>query len=256
MKNNFSLGRNPMTTESSRFVPHNYPHIIELAGVAGAGKSTLLKALRKKNSNIKPFPYPVKTIYLPFLFRMCLKWLPLYLKSGRKSRWFNLQEIRNMAYLDTLLFHIRSRTRNKKDIYVLDPGSVYWLSSLQAFGPQITRHPLYQSWWKNKFEQWSSGLDAIIWLDAPVDECLQRVLSRDEWHDIKEMNSEDAMAEVKCYREYYEQIIPQIAHQFSIRIFHFHTDQTSTEQMVEMIFSDAAFWMKLDQPSKNDRASL
>jgi hypothetical protein len=245
-----------MASGSSRLVPQNYPHIIELAGVAGAGKSTLLKALQKKNSHIKPFPYPAKVIYIPFLFRIFLTWLPVHLKNYRNSRWFTLQEIRNMAYLDTLLSSIHSKPRNKENIYVLDPGSVHWLSSLQAFGPQITRYPLYQSWWKNKLEQWSSGLDAIIWLDAPEDVCLQRVLSRDEWHEIKEMDIEDAKAEVRCYRDYYEQIIPQIAHQYSTKVFHFHTDQISTEQMVKLIFSDVAFWKSLDQSAGDGQASL
>jgi hypothetical protein len=216
----------------------------------------LLKAMMQMNRNIVPFPLPPKIYYLPCLFRISLTWLPLYLKNFRNSRWFTLQEIRNMGYLDTWLSFIRSKTRTRQTIFVLDPGSVHWLASLQAFGPDITRHPRFQSWWKKKFEQWSAGLDAIIWLDAPEHLYLQRVLSRDEWHEIKEMDNDRAMAEVKCFQDYYEQLIPQMVHQHSTKLFHFHTDQISTEQMAEQIFSDVAFWRKLDQPAGNDRASL
>jgi deoxyadenosine/deoxycytidine kinase len=133
----------------------------------------------------------------------------------------------------------------------LDPGSVHWLSSLQEFGPPITKHPEYQRWWKNKLEQWSSALDVIIWLEAPEDLCLQRVLTRDEWHEIKYVSNNSALEELKCYRECYERIIPEMASRHSIKVFHFHTDQISTEQMVDQIFSEVDLWGKLNQPSRD-----
>jgi deoxyadenosine/deoxycytidine kinase len=228
---------------------HPNPHIIELAGVAGAGKSTLLKAMMQRNSKIRPFPVPPKIFYLPYLLKISVKWLPLYIIKYRKDRWLTLQSIRNMGYLDTWLSFVRSKTRTEQNIFVLDPGSVHWLTYFQAFGPQITKHPRYQSWWKDKFEQWSSALAAIIWLDAPEELCLKRVLSRSEWHEIKDENVDDALGEVRCYRDHYEQLIPQMASNHSLKLFHFHTDQISTEQIVEQIFSDVEFWGKLEQSS-------
>jgi hypothetical protein len=245
-----------MITEVPRFAHQNSPHIIELAGVSGAGKSTLRKAMMRRNGNIFPFPLPPKVIYLPSFIRLSFTWLPLYLRNYRNSRWFTFQEIRNIGYLDTWLSFIRTKTRPRQNIFILDPGSVHWLASLQASGLKITRHPHFQSWWKNKSEQWSSALAAIIWLDAPEDECLQRVLSRDEWHEIKEMDINRALGEVRCYRDSYEQLIPQMAHQHSTKLFHFHTDQLSTEQIVERIFSDVEFWGEFDQFSREGRASL
>jgi shikimate kinase len=240
-----------MNLETIGSVHPNYPHIVELAGVAGAGKSTLLRAMMARNGNIRPFPLLPKIYYLPSLLGIYRKWLPLYLIKLRTSRWFTMQEIRNMGYLDTRLSYIRATNRIRQNIYVLDPGSVYWLSSLQGLGPQITKNPNYQSWWKNKFEQWSSALDAIIWLDSPEDLCLQRVLSRDEWHVIKELPVDNALREIKCYRDWYSQIIPDMASKHSLKVFHFQTDQISTEQMVNQIFSDVDLWGKLDQPSRD-----
>jgi adenylate kinase family enzyme len=229
----------------------------QLAGVAGAGKSTLLKAMMKKNGNIRPFPIPPKVIYLPSLLRIFIKWLPLYLVQSRNNRWFTLQEIRNMGYLDTWLSFSRSKSQTRQNIFVLDPGSVHWLASLQTFGPQITKHPRYQTWWKRKFNQWSSGLDAIIWLDAPDDICLQRVLSRDEWHEIKEMSVDNALSEERCYRNCYEQLIPEMASYNAMKLFHFRTDQISTEQMVDQIFSDGDLWRKkLNRASVADETSI
>jgi hypothetical protein len=223
--------------QSTKFA-NKSPHIIEMAGVAGTGKSTLMKAMMQRNKKIKAVPLPVKISYLPFLMKITLTWLPLYLKNYRKSRWFSVQEIRNMGYLDTWISFIHSKARTKEDVFVLDPGSVHWLSALQEFGPPITKHPQYQRWWKNKCEQWSSTLDAIIWLDAPEDLCLQRVLSRDEWHEIKDLPHHSALRELKCYRESYQRIIPEMASQHSLKMFYFRTDQISTEQMINQIFSD------------------
>jgi shikimate kinase len=226
-----------LTTQSSSFI-NKYPHIIELAGVAGTGKSTLLKAMMQRNEKIRTLPLPLKVSYLSFLIKIASTWLPLYLKEYRTSRWFTVQEIRNMGYLDTWISFIRSQARTKEDIVALDPGPVHWLSSLQEFGPPITKHPRYQRWWKNKHEQWSSALEVIIWLEAPDDLCLQRVLSRAERHEIKHMPSESALRELKCYRESYEQIIPSMAAQHSLKVFFFRTDQISTQQMIDQIFSE------------------
>jgi hypothetical protein len=227
-----------MIAESTKYVSNKYPHIIELAGIAGAGKSTLLKAMKQRDDRIKTLPLPSKVSYLPFLVKTALTWLPLYLNKYRNGRWFTLQEIRNMGYLDTWISFIRSQAPTKESIIVVDPGSVYWLSSLQDFGPEITKDPKYRSWWKNKYEQWSSALDVIIWIDAPEDLCLQRVLSRDEWHEIKYIPAKDAQMQLKGYRECYERIIPGMAAQGSSKVFHFRSDQTSTQQMVDQIFSE------------------
>jgi deoxyadenosine/deoxycytidine kinase len=231
-----------MRLQKKRTGLHNDPHIIELAGVAGAGKSSLLRAMKQRNTNIRSFPAPSKINYLPSLLKVFITWLPFYLGKYRNSRWFTRQEIRNMGYLDTWLSFIRKMDRTRQNFYVLDPGSAYWLSSLQAYGPTITKHPYYQSWWKKKFDQWSSGLNAIIWLDAPGDICLQRVLSRNEWHPIKEMPLDSAISEVNGYRDCYEHIVPQMASSHGIKLFHFHTDQISTEKMIDQIFSDTDLW--------------
>ena len=226
-----------MTVQSSRSI-NKFPRIIELVGVAGTGKSTLLRAMRQRNERIKTLPLPSKISYLSFLIKMASTWLPLYLKNYRDSRWFTVQEIRNMGYLDTWLPFIRSQARTREDIFALDTGSVHWLASLQEFGPPITRHPRYQGWLKNKHEQWSSALDVIIWLEAPDDLCLERVLSRDERHELKHIPTESALREEKCYRESYGQIIPSMAAQHSVKVLFFRTDQVSTQQMVDQIFSE------------------
>jgi hypothetical protein len=225
-------------TESSKYVSHKFPHIIEFVGVAGTGKSTLLKAMMTKDERIKTVALPLKCSYLPCLVRITFKWFPLYLKNYRKSRWFTLQEIRNMAYLDRWISHIRNQASARQNIVGIDPGSIYWLSSLQKFGPKVTRHPKYLNWWEKRFDQWGSALDVAIWLDAPAELCLQRVLARDEFHEIKDMHANEALLELKGYRECYKRIIPEMSSRFGLKTFYFRSDQITTDQMVDQIFSE------------------
>jgi len=147
-----------------------------------------------------------------------------------------------MAYLETWLSFVRSRSPKEEEYDVLDPGFVHWLASLEKFGPEITQHPQYRSWWKKKYEEWSEATDAIIWLDAPEELCLQRILSRDEWHELKDVPRDDAIIELKGYRESYGKIIPEIAAKYPAKVFCFRSDQTSTEQMAAEVFSATDLW--------------
>ena len=120
----------------------------------------------------------------------------------------------------------------------MDPGSIYWLTKLQSFASQPTGRSWYRRWYEGKFEQWSSALDVVIWLDAPEDICLQRVLTRDQWHDAKDMTVNEALSRFRILRKSYGKIIDRMASRHPKKVFHFRTDQISTEQMVEQIVSE------------------
>jgi hypothetical protein len=230
-------------------VLNKHPHIIEMVGVAGTGKSTLRNAMMQRDKRIIFFDRPGNISYLPFLIKMVILWLPLYLKEYRHTRWFTVQEIRNMGYLDTWISRIHYRALFNENIFIIEPGSVYWLSTLQGNGPEITNHPRFQRWWKHEFQRWASELDAIIWLDAPEDVCYQRINTRHQWHQFLECRAESALEELTLYRKYYQKIVPEMASLRPIKVFYFLTDQISTERIVEQVFSDADLWGKLNQPS-------
>lgn len=219
-------------------IPNKRPRIIEIVGVAGTGKSTLRKAMTQRNERIKPFRFPGNISYMPFLVKMVATFYPLYLRKYRHDRWFTIHEIRNMGYLDTWLSRLRLRSLFRNNIYIIEPGSVYWLSNLQGHGPEITRHPRFQHWWNQAMIHWSSALEAIIWLDAPTDTCFQRISSRDEWHQYKFIPPEKAISLLKFYREYYERLIPQMASLNALKVLTFRSDQMSTEQITDRIFSE------------------
>jgi shikimate kinase len=227
------------------------PYIIEMVGVAGTGKSTLRKAIMQRNKRFKYFDLRGSISYIPFLFKLTLIWLPLYLIKYRHTRWFTMQEIRNIGYLDTWISRIRYKSQLNNDIYIIEPGSVYWLSCLRGNGPEITKHPRFQNWLKYEFQHWASALDAIIWLDAPEAVCLQRVHIRDQWHQFLEYSDESALEELCYFQKKYAELVPEMASQYPIRVFKFRSDQISTQEMVEIIFSDVELWDKLGQPSED-----
>jgi thymidylate kinase len=109
----------------------------------------------------------------------------------------------------------------------------------------------YRRWWEDKFEQWSSALDVIIWLDAPEELCLQRVLAREEWHHAKHMEANDVLERFRGLRKSYEQIISRMVSRQPKKVFCFRTDQISTEEMLDRIFSEVDLAPR--RPTQNDR---
>lgn len=216
------------------------PRIIEIVGLAGTGKSTLNRALRQRNEQIKIFPLP-KTRFFWSLLKRAPLWLPLWFKSHQESGGFGREELICLGCLDAWLSYIESQTSDNADIAVLDPGSVYWLTKLKRFGVRASGRSSFQRWWERKFEEWCMAVDVIIWLDAPEELCLQRIFGRDQWHDAKKMTVAEAFGRFRALRKSYEQIILKMVSKRPRKVFHFLTNQVSTEEIVNQVFAEVSF---------------
>ncbi len=212
------------------------PTLIEMVGIGGAGKSTLFKALNCENQKIQKLEPPNKLRYLPAILMVVFHWLPIYLWKYRCRRWFTWEEIRNILYLDTWLGYVRAQARARDLIVVLDPGSIYWLSSLKEFGPDFTTHPVFRRWWDARLSQWASALNLIIWIEAPNQLLLERVLDREELHEAKSQPPALALEYFERYRVSYSKMVPEVARRGHAHLFHYRSDQVSTGQMAEEIF--------------------
>jgi thymidylate kinase len=216
----------------------NYrPRIMEIVGLAGAGKSTLVRSLHLWNKEIQIFPLP-NSWFIRSLTKRSNLWLPLWLQRHQLHKEFTREELISIGCIDAWLPYIQLQTSSSADIAVLDPGSVYWLTKLQGFDSKLIGKSAYLRWWEDKFEQWSSALDVIIWLDAPDELCLQRVLAREEWHHAKHMEANEVLGRFRGLRKSYEQIISRMVSRHPKRVFCFRTDQISTKEMVDRIFSE------------------
>ncbi len=211
------------------------PRLIEMVGIGGAGKSTLLRALNRGDPRIRKSEPPGKLGYIPALATLFFFWLPVYLRKYRGTRWFTWDEMRNICYLDVRLNHIRRQLRSSDVILALDPGSVYWLSSLREFGPEFAKDPLFLRWWDARLQEWSAALDMIVWIEAPNELLLQRVLARDEVHEAREQPAGTALEYFERYRLWYSRMVPEMASRGHARLFHFRSDELTTEQMVSEV---------------------
>jgi hypothetical protein len=49
---------------------------------------------------------------------------------------------------------------------------------------------------------------------------------------------------VNGYRDCYEHIVPEMATSHGMKLFHFHTDQISTDAIIDQIFALTGLWQE------------
>lgn len=214
---------------------NDHPMLVELVGVAGSGKSTLRKMLKEMNPQIDMVAPPPKRDYLIPVLKIYYRWLPLYLRHYAKTRWFTTKEIKIMSYLDSWLPYLRHCAVEKDMVVILDPGSIFWLTALKTFGPEITRDPKFQVWWEKMRKKWMSAIDIFVWLDAPTELLIQRVQNRQEWHESKLMTYDDIAESFDLYRKGYGELIDQISKRRKNHILIFRTDQISSDEVFKQV---------------------
>ncbi len=214
---------------------NGHPMLMELVGVAGSGKSTLRKMLKELNPQIDVVAPPPKYYYLMPILKIIVRWFPLYLRHYSKTRWFTMQEIKIIGYLDCWLPYLRRCAVEKDMMVVLDPGSIYWLTALKTFGPELTRDAKFQAWWETMRKKWLSAIDIFVWLDAPTELLIQRVQGREEWHESKLMTHDETAQSFDLYRKGYRELIDLLSKRRKNHVLIFQTDQTPTEEIFNQV---------------------
>jgi hypothetical protein len=213
------------------------PLLLELVGLAGTGKSSLGKAISHRNENIRLVTPPRKAKYVPFLIRNALNWLPTYIYRYGHTRWFTWKEMMLMAHLTMLPTHLKQQSHSHGTVAILDPGAFCWLTELREFGPPIATCQRYESWWSSMFDRWAALVDTIIWLDAPDEILLERIHTRDQWHEVQCMSPAEAVECFARYRKWYGEMISGMMANDSPRVLRFRTDQVSTDQMASEVLA-------------------
>jgi shikimate kinase len=220
----------------------NPKFIIEIVGIAGAGKTTLCQFLKQRNKRIEFRFLPHKLIYLPFLIRTLIVWLPVYFCNCHNDRWLTWKEVKIMGYLDTWISYLKKRALRRNIICVLEPGSVYWLAALRKFGPQFVREKKCAKWWDEKLQNWRKALNLIVWLDAPDEVLIQRVKNRKEWHEAKDKPVQAVLEEFSRLREEYSRIVNLMIAEGGPQMLNFRTDQLSSEEIGNRVFKEAKLY--------------
>jgi len=216
---------------------HSRPHrIIEVIGPAGAGKTTLLRALEQRNPAIEAGIEISKWRQFPFVVSNSAILLRPFLLEYRRTRWFTRREARSMAYLRAWLDVLGRRvTSGEGGVIVLDHGPLYRLALLREFGPSATQSGSFRRWWATQFEQWTTTLDALIWLDAPNQVLLARIRSRDDRHSIKGEDEREANDFLDRHRAALERIVAQGVDQHRLTALRFDTGTEGVDQIAAKV---------------------
>lgn len=211
--------------------------LIEIVGVAGSGKTTLRTLLHEMDPQIDLVSPPKKSFYLIPVIKIFALWFPIYLRHSSQTRWFSWHEIKLMCYLENWLPYLRRHSVENDMIVILDPGSIYWLTALKWLGPDLTRNPKFEGWWEEMRVKWLNAIDFMVWLDAPTELLLERVLDRDEWHESKLLSSEEAARRFDIYRQGYSELVNQYSSKRKDRTLVFHTDKTPAQEIFKQVIT-------------------
>ncbi len=200
--------------------PHKFfTRTLEVVGVAGTGKTTLAHALAQADPSAT-YSRGLSRGQHPFSFaRHCLRACPDFLTAlalGHDVR----NEIADQIVIDTL-GEVVGRGSER---LIFDQGPLYRLARMQTLRGG--------DWWLSAVDHWSHLIDRVVWLDAPDDLLLDRVLTRDKPHRLKQLNSTTAKDLLTDHRREYLELLDLIKETHPVSIVRFNTALHSTDQIV------------------------
>ena len=216
----------------------NSSRMVEIIGVAGTGKSTLSSSLYQhddfKESERLGFN---KAKHRIFYIEQILFLLPTFLRHPRNGSGFSRADIKKLVYLNGWHNVLARQGLNDDAIIVVDQGAIFKLATLHQFGPEEINHKVFNEWWDRVFKQWASSLDTVIWLDGPDDILVERIISRDSWHLVKELSPIEARKFFSDYRLAFEYVMSRLLSYKDIPIFRFDTSYQSPEDIKSQVMN-------------------
>jgi shikimate kinase len=219
----------------------NKPRVVEIVGPAGAGKTTLCQMLSCCNDiRLGNFPNVRKAACIPFFIRYGLQILSaVILKHPGNLKELGWREFAWLSILSGWPHVLQGEVKKHNDLIVLDQGPVFLLSEMNLFGPYFLRTKTMQGLWRNWYRQWSTALDAVVWLDAP-DECLQqRIRTREKDHLVKDKSAQAVSKFLKDYRRTYQNTFSALAiNHGCFKVLRFDTSRHAPEEIAAQVFCE------------------
>lgn len=214
--------------------------IVEIIGLAGTGKSTLSSALYRQSEKILASErLGVKeSKHRLFFIEQTILLLPTFFRLPRNGRLLTMEEIKKMVYLNGWHRVLMRQGQNNNAIVVVDQGAIYKSATLYGFGPEKLKDQRLRNWWDQLFKQWASTLDMVIWLDGQDDILIERIFSRDKWHIIKELSSDEARKFFSDYRFAFNYVISKLNSNKNITILRYDTSYQSPEDIVDQVLNN------------------
>lgn len=172
-----------------------------------------------------------------------LRFLPTYLRYYRHSRWFNRDEIREMAYLRSWYPLGRNKPDSDREVVVFDHGPIFFLGKLQEFGPEITRSDPFKRWWAELFSRWAKNLDMLVLLDAPDSVLLERIYARTKWRRVMGQSEPEQLRFLGRYRRYFESTADNMARDYQITVCRLDSERYSSNELADSVYATATALM-------------
>jgi deoxyadenosine/deoxycytidine kinase len=215
------------------------PLIMEIIGLAGTGKSTLSSALYRQNKKFLASERlgSKETKHRLFYIEQSFLLLPTFLRLPRNGSWFTRGDIKKMVYLNGWHRVLKRQGSHNNAIIVVDQGPIFKLATLYEFGPEKLKDQSFDEWWDQLFKQWASTLDMVVWLDGSDDILIERIISRDSWHLVKELSTQEAQKFFSDYRLAFNYIISKLTSIEDITVLRFDTSYKSPEGILAQVLS-------------------
>ena len=157
-------------------------HKVEIVGPPGAGKTSLLSALVESQPELEPIHEWRQLRFYPSFASNAFGLLPFFLFQWMARQPISRRDMERMIRLRAS----RKITQNLNDeIVVLDQGPVYTLATLHLSDSRPIDSSSFENWWEQIAQLWAEVLDTVVFLEAPGDVLLQRILDRNKPHFLK-----------------------------------------------------------------------
>ena len=233
------LPARPQDATSAPLGAATRPLLVELVGPAGAGKTALLRTLGQ-DPRVRAGLRIDRARDLPALILNTAALLPSavgLLAQGPASLSSGLLHLIRLRTLHGVL--ARAAAIETRRVLLLDEGPIFSLGRLSVFQRANEGRGRLARGWHAQLAQWSTELDAIVWIDAADEVLVERIRTRRKAHRVKEGTDRQVTTFLAQYREAYRKVLDHVKASGTIRMIEIDTtalpvDATATRVLAEL----------------------
>lgn len=211
---------------------HDFPYLVEIAGVAGAGKSTLARLLCQQDAEYRlaEFIDARRREHLAYIAHGIPRVLPILAANLGPRPRLDRRQIKLLVYATEWHRLLSRKPLYRRGVTLLDQGPIYALVRLKALGARVTTGAAFDRWWDEMIDSWSDRLGAIVWLDADDQVLWDRINGRDQRHATKGGSPEVGLRFITRYRLAFQQVLDRLGTR-GPQIMRFDTGRASSEEI-------------------------